>query len=447
MWLKRTIRPGLAFILGLLGVILAGTVALRWLPATPPGSPISLLDSLFTATSAVCVTGLIVRDTATTFTPLGQWIILVLIQVGGLGVMLFSGTVSLLLGRGVSLRDASMVRELFQGEVLRETRRIIGFVLGMTFVTELLGTVLLYAGLTGAVPDAAERWRCALFHSVSAFCNAGFSLFSDSLVSQAGRPLVVLTVAGLLIVGGLGFPVVASLLAWARGRALRHRRVRLTVAAKIVFFTTALLLVGGTLLLLALEWRGAFAGAGPWRKLSLAFFQAATTRTAGFNTMDLTLLSPASLLLMVLLMGIGAGPASTAGGIKVTTLAVVWGNVRSISQGRMNVRLFDREIDLLTMRRAFMVFFAWIAVAMLGTFLLLVSEHRGYLPTMFEVVSAMGTVGLSLGLTPQLSAVGRIVIVVLMFVGRIGPLGVAYGLVHPTRERNVHYPRAQVIVG
>jgi len=443
----RSIRPGLAFVLGMLAVIVMGTVALAVLDTVPRDRPLSWLDALFTATSSVCVTGLIVRDTATAFNPLGQWIILALIQIGGLGVMLFSGTVSLLLGRGVSLRDASMVRELFQGEVLRETRRIIGFVLGMTATTELLGTVLLYVGLQGSIAEPLLRLRFALFHSVSAFCNAGFSLFSDSLVSQVDRPLVTTTVAGLFIVGGLGFPVVANVLAWVRGRALANRQVRLFVAARIVLTMTALLLGAGTVLLAVLEWHGALAGHPPLQKLSLAFFQAATTRTAGFNTMDLSLLSPASVLMMILLMGIGAGPASTAGGIKVTTLAVLWGNLRSIAQGRMGVHLFDREIDLLTVRRAFMVFFAWFATAMLGTFLLLLSEHQGYLPTVFEVVSAMGTVGLSLGLTPELTSFGRVVIILLMFLGRLGPLTIAYGLVRPTRERNVHYPRAQVIVG
>jgi len=465
-WFQRKVRPGTAFILGLLSVVMLGTAALRWLPTTPPDRPIGLVDALFTATSAVCVTGLIVRDTATAFTPLGQWIILVLIQVGGLGVMLFSGTVSLLLGHGVSLRDSSVMRELFQGEVLKETRQIIRFILGMTAVVETIGTVVLFFGLRPVVPGFRACLATALFHSVSAFCNAGFSLFSGSLTGVVDRPAVTLPVAALLITGGLGFPVVANLLAWGRGRALRHRRLReehrrleagaattrrlvtrLSVATRTVLSMTLLLLVLGTVLLLALEWNGAFAGASPWHKLSWAFFQAATTRTAGFNTMDLTLLSPAAVLLLILLMGIGAGPASTAGGIKVTTLAVLWANARSIAQGRMAVKLFDREVTLLTVRRAFMVFFAWFATAMLGTFVLLVSEGQAYLPTVFEVVSAMGTVGLSLGLTPELSVFGRLVIVVLMFVGRVGPLGVAYGLVTPAREHNVRYPRAQVIVG
>jgi len=386
-------------------VIVVGTLALALPAADPAGKPVPLLDALFTATSAVCVTGLIVRDTAVDFTPYGQTVILVLIQLGGLGIMSVAGTVSLLLGRGIGLRESSLLRELFEGQVLRESRQIIRFV-------------------------------------------AGFSLNSDSLVSQAGDPLVVGTVAGLLIVGGLGFPVVANLRGWTLGRARRERvRRRLSVQARIVLLVTAILLIGGTMLLAALEWRGALAGEGVIGKLGLAFFQSATARTAGFNTMDLASLSSASLLAIVVLMCVGAAPGSTAGGIKLTTVAVLWANLRAIAAGGRAPRLFNREIGALTVRRAFMILTTWITTLTVALFVLLVTEGRGLTETLFETASAMGTVGLSLGLTPELSGPGRVVVVLLMFLGRLGPLAVAYGLVRPAREHAVRYAEADLLVG
>jgi len=429
-------------------VIVVGTLALALPAADPAGKPVPLLDALFTATSAVCVTGLIVRDTAVDFTPYGQTVILVLIQLGGLGIMSVAGTVSLLLGRGIGLRESSLLRELFEGQVLRESRQIIRFVAGFTFIAEILGTAALYVGLADSIPERGARLWHAAFHAVSAFCNAGFSLNSDSLVSQAGDPLVVGTVAGLLIVGGLGFPVVANLRGWTLGRARRERvRRRLSVQARIVLLVTAILLIGGTMLLAALEWRGALAGEGVIGKLGLAFFQSATARTAGFNTMDLASLSSASLLAIVVLMCVGAAPGSTAGGIKLTTVAVLWANLRAIAAGGRAPRLFNREIGALTVRRAFMILTTWITTLTVALFVLLVTEGRGLTETLFETASAMGTVGLSLGLTPELSGPGRVVVVLLMFLGRLGPLAVAYGLVRPAREHAVRYAEADLLVG
>jgi trk system potassium uptake protein TrkH len=207
------------------------------------------------------------------------------------------------------------------------------------------------------------------------------------------------------------------------------------------------LLVIGAVLLLLLEWRGAFAGAPPLQKFGLALFQSATTRTAGFNSMDLTLLSPASLLVMIVLMFIGAGPGSTAGGVKLTTLAVLVANVRAIAAGRGEPRLFDREVGLLAVRRATMVVNTYLATAVVAVFALLVTEHADPLATVFETVSALGTVGLSLGLTPELSGPGRFIVVLLMLVGRAGPLALAYGVVREARDRNVRYPSTGLQIG
>ncbi len=445
---RMRIRPGAAFILGLALLIALGAGLLSLPAATPNDHPLPGLDAVFTATSAVCVTGLVVRDTGADFTPLGQGVILLLIQLGGLGVMAVAGTVSLLLGRGIGLRESSMLREVFEGQVLRESRQILRFIAVFTLVAEGLGTGLLWFGLADVVPEAGPRLWVAAFHAVSAFCNAGFALWSDSLVSRADNVLVTWTIGGLLVVGGLGFPVVANLRGWVLGRALAGRRpMRLFVQARVVLRLTAGLLLAGAALLLVLEWRGALAGAGAVDKIGLALFQSATARTAGFNTLDLTTLSSASLLVMMILMAVGAAPGSTAGGLKLTTVAALWANLRAIVAGGRAPRLFDREIGLLTVRRAFMILTTWILTSAVALFGLLILEGRGFQETLFEVTSAMGTVGLSLGLTPELSGPGRVMVIVLMFLGRLGPLAVAYGLVPPTRESDVRYPEANLLIG
>lgn len=444
-WRDRRARPGTLMLLGLLGVVLVGAALLSLPAMTPAGAPLDPLDALFTSTSAVCVTGLIVRDTGSGFTFAGQVLLLLLIQLGGLGIMSVSGAASLLLGQGIGLRNASYMREVFAGKFLQEARAILRLVLGFTLLAELFGAVLLFAALGGSVPDVGTRAWLAVFHAVSAFCNAGFSLWDDSLMGQAGSAGVVAVITTLLMVGGLGFAVTANLFAWLRGR--EGRSVRVATQTRVVVLGTVGLLVIGAVLLLLLEWRGAFAGAPPLQKFGLALFQSATTRTAGFNSMDLTLLSPASLLVMIVLMFIGAGPGSTAGGVKLTTLAVLVANVRAIAAGRGEPRLFDREVGLLAVRRATMVVNTYLATAVVAVFALLVTEQADPLTTVFETVSALGTVGLSLGLTPELSVPGRFIVVLLMLIGRAGPLALAYGVVREARDRNVRYPSTGLQIG
>jgi trk system potassium uptake protein TrkH len=446
----RRIRPGAAFVLLFLTLILFGTGLLLLPRAVPEGNPLGFLDALFTSTSAVCVTGLIVRDTATQFTFVGQIVILLLIQLGGLGIMSLMATLSLLLGRGIGIRESSLLRELFQPPMMMEVGRMLRFIVVFTFVAEAIGVVLLYLGLGAAMPDTRVRLFYAVFHAVSAFCNAGFSSFGDSLVSMADSPLVVGTVAGLLIVGGLGFAVVANLVGFWRGRTLRRSHDtdrKLFVQTKVVLMMTGLLLGVATLLLGWLEWEGAFAGRTVVQKVSLAFFQAATTRTAGFYTVDPTLLSSPGLFLMIILMFIGAAPGSTAGGVKITTVAIMWANLRAIAKGMPQARLWGREISPTAVRRTMLVLTGSLVASALGTWVLLVTEGRPFLPTVFEVFSALGTVGLSLGLTAELTPLGRVVVVLLMFIGRLGPLTLSYGLVAPSSERRVRLPQARILVG
>ncbi|MFO7609020.1 MAG: potassium transporter TrkG [Candidatus Krumholzibacteriia bacterium] len=444
------LRPAASFVLLFALLILVGTALLLLPRATPPGAPIGPLDALFTSTSAVCVTGLVVRDTGTGFTVFGQAVILLLIQLGGLGIMSLTATLSLLLGRGIGVRESSLLREVFQLSMVAEVGRTVRGLVLVTLAVEAAGAALLYAGLAGVVADPGQRAWTAVFHAVSAFCNAGFSTFGDSLAGVADRPLVVQTVAVLLILGGAGYGVLVQTWAWLRGRALRQPPGpgnRLGLQARVVLGVSSLLLVAGTAVILTVESGGALAGQPWWLRLSQAFFQAATCRTAGFNTLDLTALAPATLLVMMVLMFIGGAPGSTAGGMKVTTVAIAWANMRAIARGQGRVRLIHRELDPVLVQRAMLVLSAGIVVTAAGVFVLLLSEGAPLFETAFETVSALGTVGLSLGLTPHLTEVGRLVVIVLMFIGRLGPLTLASSLTGPGREPRVRLPRGRLQVG
>ncbi|MGD9547777.1 MAG: TrkH family potassium uptake protein [Candidatus Krumholzibacteriia bacterium] len=444
------VRPAAAFVLAFGGLILAGAGLLMLPRATPPGQPIGPVDALFTSTSAVCITGLVVRDTATGFTTFGQAIILCLIQLGGLGIMSLTAALSLLVGRGIGVRESRLLREVFPVPVMGAAGGIIRQIILMTIVFEAVGALLIRQGLEGAAGTEGSLWFTAVFHSVSAFCNAGFGTFSDSLAGPAaGKPLVLGTITMLLVVGGLGFGVVTQLAAWLRGRALGKVGPdnRLGLHSRVVLILSAGLLAGGGILLGLLEWRGALDGRDWGDRVLHAVFQSATCRTAGFNSLDLTTLSEASLLLMIVLMFIGGAPGSTAGGVKVTTIAIGWANLRALMKGSVRGRLGGRELDPVHVQRAMLVLSAGFACVASGLFILLVTEGRSLQVTAFEVVSALGTVGLSLGLTPELSLPGRFVIMALMFIGRLGPLTLAGSLTGAEKESRVRLPRGRILIG
>jgi len=443
------VRPAVAFMVTFIVLIFMGAGLLLLPRATPSDLPLSLLDALFTSTSAVCVTGLIVRDTGSEFTIFGQTVILVLIQLGGLGIMSLTAALSLLLGRGIGVRESSLLREVFQVPMLSAVGRTVRFIILMTVVLEAAGAVGIYLGLEGVIVDRGDRLFTAVFHAVSAFCNAGFSTFDDSLVSLSRQPLVMGTISGLLVIGGLGFGVVAQLLAWMKGRALRQtgRPGRLDLHSRVVLVVSAGLLVVGTATIVLLEWNNSLSGTGSGMKFAQAFFQSATCRTAGFNSMDLTLMNPATLFLMIVLMFIGGAPGSTAGGVKVTTVAIIWANLRSIGRGLNRTRLGKRELEAVHVQRAMLVLSAGLVLAAISLFILLATEEKPFLETAFEVFSALGTVGLSLGMTSVLSPAGRVVITILMFVGRLGPLTLASSLTGASRDPRVRLPRGRILIG
>jgi len=389
---------------------------------------LTLLEALFTATSAVCVTGLTVVDTGSRFTPSGQAVILGLIQIGGLGIMSYAVFVALLLGRDVSFVDRRAVQDSLQHSPSPELFRLVRYMLVFTFLAESAGALLLWLRLRGTPGGGA--W-VSVFHSVSAFCNAGFSLWPDSLVRWRGDLVVNAVVSGLILVGGLGFLVNLELRS-ALGAALRRRRLpRLSLHTRLVLTVSAVLLAGGMLGFLWLEWGNLLAGLPLREKLLASWFQAVTPRTAGFNTVDYARLAPATLFVTLFLMMVGASPGSTGGGIKTTTLGLVAALLVGRWRGRGRATLFNRTIPHAVMDRALTLLILAVVFVSLGSGLLLVTEGHhvpfeeaqpGLAALVFEAVSAFGTVGLSTGVTPSLSVAGQIVIIVLMFVGRVGPL-------------------------
>lgn len=442
-------RPAVGFIGAFIVVILLGAGLLVLPRATPVEQPIHFLDALFTSTSAVCVTGLVMRDTGTGFTLFGQTVIMLLIQLGGLGIMSLTAALSLLLGRGIGVRENSLLREVFQVPMLDEAGRVIRAIILVTLGCEAVGAACLYIGFSNGPPPPGPLLFTAVFHAVSAFCNAGFATYPDSMMSFADNPWVMAPLNALIIVGGLGFGVLVQIVAWWRGRMYhRHGRdYRLGLHGQVVLTVTAVLLIAGCALISAFEWNGSLGAVGPGLKLAQGFFQSTTCRTAGFNSMDLTLLTQASLLVMIVLMYIGGAPGSTAGGVKVTAVAIAWANLRSITQGRSRVWIGRRELEAVHVQRALLVLSAALVAAALGTLILLLTEGRDLMVTTFEVFSALGTVGLSLGLTPFLTPAGQLVIIMLMFIGRLGPLTLASSLTGDLHEPHVRLPRGRILIG
>ncbi|WP_218830492.1 TrkH family potassium uptake protein [Rubrivirga marina] len=432
----RSLSAAQLFVGSFLLLVGVGTVGFKALPGLYAGEPLSWLDALFTATSAICVTGLVVVDTATFFTGWGQAYVLLLIQLGGLGILTFSTLLLAALGRRLSLRQEDLARSAAGPAVgldpLRLTRHVVGFTLGI----EAVGAALLYVQWAPEMGMSGALWP-AVFHSVSAFCNAGFSTFSDSLVGAQGDAGILVVVMALVTVGGIGFLVLEELM----DRLRRHpeRRPRLSVHTRLVLATTALLAVGGGVLFTAFEWGRTFSELDPLDRAVNGLFLSVTARTAGFNAIDYAEAAPSTNFLTVLLMSVGGSPGSTAGGIKTTTAALLvllaWARLR----GRDHVAVWGRTVPEGTIQRAVGLFVVAFGVVTAAIFVLTWSElawaeaqgatvEAEFLALMFEAASAFNTVGLSMGVTPDLSVVGRWTAIGLMFVGRVGPLAFAAAL-------------------
>jgi trk system potassium uptake protein TrkH len=420
-------RPEFLLPITFLAAIVVGTGALL-LPGMTTGSePVGVLEAFFTATSAVCVTGLIVVDTGSAFTEAGQAVILTLIQLGGLGIMTFSVLVLVLAGKRLALRQESAIRETFTQVGGWTLRRLLGAIFAVTVLFEAIGFFVLRTSME-------DDWS-ALFHTVSAFCNAGFSLNANSL--QHESTLSVLTCMGLFVIGGLGFTTLLEI-----GRALRPTRQvrpRFSLHAKLVFLTTITLWVAGAVVMLA-----------EGNSLLDSIFMSASTRTAGFDTTPVAGLSGAVLVIFVPLMFIGASPGSTGGGIKTTTFALFLLHAAAVLKGRDHVRTFGREVPLDQVRRMFAVVACSGVIVFFAIFFLYVFEgeqSEDLLGLGFEAVSAFGTVGLSTGITSELTAASQLLLCVVMFIGRVGSLSIFLAILRQAPPRRVRRPEERILIG
>ncbi|MEJ2363892.1 MAG: TrkH family potassium uptake protein [Deltaproteobacteria bacterium] len=451
---SRLITPVNLPILSFAALILTGTLLLI-LPAAANGPRLSFVDGLFTATSATCVTGLIVVDTGSKLSLFGQWVVLALIQCGGLGIMTFSTVLILVMTGRFSFMQRSVIQDSFTHGPDTALPSLVRHVVLFTLLLEAVGAAMLFLRFS-KIYHPGRALYFAVFHAISAFCNAGFSLYRQSLMDFSGDPLVSLTVAFLIIFGGIGFLVLLELkrLFLSRGRNRRGRR--LSVHSKLVLTLTVILLAGGTVGFLISEWNGSMGGLTGPSKFLAAFFQSVTARTAGFNTLDFGKMANVTLLFTILLMFVGAGSGSTAGGIKVNTLGVLFALSRSRLRGEEGTSIFRRSLSPETVGRAISVLVLAVVLIYAATMALTVSElgttlhqeSRGlFLELLFEVVSAFGTVGLSVGITPQLSSVGKLIIILVMYLGRLGPLSIAVALTGKETRSRFKYAEENVMIG
>jgi trk system potassium uptake protein TrkH len=451
---SRFITPVNLPLLSFALLIIIGTILLM-LPAAVNGPLLSPVDALFTATSATCVTGLVVVDTGSRLSLFGQWVVLVLIQCGGLGIMTFSTVLIMLMTGRFSFVQRSVIQDTFTHSPDTRLPSLVLHVVIFTLVLEAAGAALLFLRFSGMYHPGRALYF-AVFHAISAYCNAGFCLYSQSLMDFSSDPLVSLTVALLIICGGIGFLVMLELkrVLFRSHKARRARR--LSVHSKLVLTLTALLLIAGTLGFLIIEWNHSMARLSLPAKVLAAFFQSVTARTAGFNTLNFGKMANVTLLFTILLMFIGAASGSTGGGIKVNTLGVLFALSRSRLRGEEATSIFRRTLTAETVGRAISVFVVAVIVIYAATMALTVSElgttiheeSRGlFLELLFEVVSAFGTVGLSVGVTSKLSTLGKLILVVVMFVGRLGPLSIAVALSVRESRSTIQYAEENVMIG
>jgi trk system potassium uptake protein len=446
---RRRLGPARAVALAFLGAIGVGTLLLRLPLAHAAEQGHGWLTALFTATSAVCVTGLTVVDTGGAWSPFGQAVIALLIKSGGLGILSLGALVALATGRrlGFSERQRLQVQTnaLSVGGVVRFVRSLLIF----TTATELLGALALWPLLARNDGIGRGAWS-ALFHALSAFNNAGFSLYGDSLSRFAQDPIVPLVVAALFVLGGLGLVAVIDAALRAETLARRGRRRQLTLHTRLALFATLALALAGWASIAALEWRNpATVGSlPPAERAVAAAFQALTPRTAGFTMVEVDGYRTPTVLVTMLLMFIGGSPGSTAGGVKTTTAAVLVLTVLAAARGRNRVSAFGRHIESATIAKASaLVVLGALVIGSGATLLTITDPDLPVLAVLFETVSAFGTVGLSFGITPELTAAGRLVLVALMFVGRVGLLTVALALAADDRPQTSRHPSEDVVIG
>ena len=440
-YLQKKLTSSQIIIIGFASVILFGALLLMLPFATIDGNGAEFKDALFTATSAVCVTGLIVQDTATYWSYFGQGVILLLIQIGGMGVVTLAVAFTMLSGKRISLKQRSTMQEAISAPQVGGIVKFTGFILIMTLIFELLGAVLMRPIFCREFGLFKGIWY-SLFHSVSAFCNAGFDLMGvkepySSLTYFAGNPTINFTIMSLIVIGGIGF------LTWEDIRTHKWNVKRYRMQSKVILATTAILIILPTIYFFFFE----FQDMTLKNRMLESLFQAITPRTAGFNTADLTQISESGLAIMILLMLIGGSPGSTAGGMKTTTFAVMVSTAISVFRRREHTNFFGRRIEDDTIRNASTILMMYLTFFFAGGLMISSIEGISLVTCLFETASAIGTVGLTLGITPQLGTISQIILICLMYLGRVGGLTLIFATLSVDKKILIKYPKEKMTVG
>lgn len=440
---KEKMSPSRKLILGFLFVIVLGTFLLMLPISLREGQKINFLEALFTVVSAVCVTGLTTVNVAEVFSPVGDGIIIALIQIGGLGVMTFSSIVFLLAGQKMTFYTRTLLKEERNASSMGEVLHFVRLMLLTVFLIESLGAFILIHEFEKMMPRSQAIYY-GIFHSISAFCNAGFALFSDNLESFRGNPIVSLTISYLIILGGMGFAIINSFI-----MMIRKGVSRFTLTSKLAIQISMILTFGGAILFFLLEYSNPSTLQGiPWKdKILASIFQSVTLRTAGFNTVPLGELRDATVFMACIWMLIGASPGSTGGGLKTTTLGVILFYVAGVVRGKENIEIFNRRLDWEIMNKALALLVISLSYVATVIMLLLMIEPYSMSQIAFEVVSAFGTVGLTLGITPKLTVMSKLILIITMFIGRLGPMTIAFALGENKKKSKIRYPKEDILIG
>ncbi len=436
--------------LGFLAVIAVGSILLIMPFSTSDGTWNNLIVALFTSTSAVCVTGLSVVDPGTYFSFWGQLFIALLAQIGGLGYMTTTTFLILLIGRKFDMRQKIAIQQALDRPGMSGSSEVIRSIIATTLIFEITGVFLL---LPAFVPDYgwSQGLWLAIFHSINAWNNAGFSLFQDNLIGYQSSFLVVFTISLLIIFGGIGYQVILEMYLWLRDRILQKTKAQVfTLDFKVATSTTIILLVIGFIAFFCIEIRniGTFGSLNLRGQLLVAWFQSVTPRTAGFNTVDISKMTTAGLFITIALMFIGASPGGTGGGMKTTTLRVLTSCTKTILQGKEEVLLYDRKIAISLILKAVGVLVGSVVTVILATILISLTDPKlDFIKILFEVVSAFATVGLSTGITGSVSIAAKLILIVTMYVGRVGVLLLMSAVLGDPRPTRIHYPEENLLVG
>lgn len=438
---KNNKSPFRIIIFGFLLVIFMGSFLLMLPVSTKTGECTPFLDALFTSTSAVCVTGLVIHDTATYWSNFGQSVIILLIQIGGLGVITVAGAFAILSGRKIGLMQRSTMQEAIAAPNVGGIVRRTGFILKTALAVELFGAVLLFPVFFREFGLLKGAWY-SLFHSISAFCNAGFDLMGvkapfSSLTDYAGNPVISIVIALLIVIGGIGF------LTWEdiRTNGLHFQKYRMQ--SKVILTVTGALILIPTIYFFLFEFTQAPMG----ERVLLSFFQAVTPRTAGFNTADLTAMSETGQFVIIILMLIGGSPGSTAGGMKTTTFAVLLANTLAVFRRREHPSFFNRRLSNEVVSQASTILIMYLVLFLTAGLVISRVENLPVLTCLFETASAIGTVGLSLGITPQLSSISHLLLIALMFFGRVGGLTLIFAALSHVQGNSARLPQERITVG